>query len=203
MHQIQLQTFLLIYLASELNAIPVNDLQGCKDTDSYPLGQENCFLPLSREPCDDGQWTVVTADNRLKCENIPCKNEEAIFNETCINMFDSKACNNFGERLYIDKYGKGVCDCDDGWLRGDDGACYQEFTRGFCEENSILRIKPVKSICKTNCGVQGKGENFIFLDRFRKLKQLALRQYFVSQPTNQLQCEDNPCGDPRMSLPHL
>ena len=83
-----------------------------------------------------------------------------MFGGVCVHMLDTVACPNIGERLYISDDGEGFCDCDDGWGRGVDGRCYQEFTPGFCEENSIIRIR------------------------------------------EKLQCEENPCGDSRISLPH-
>ena len=42
---------------------------------------------------------------------------------------------------------------DEGWGKGDDGVCYQEFTVGFCTEDRIVRIN------KTQCQAQTWDEN--------------------------------------------
>eukprot|EP00092_Neocalanus_flemingeri_P045969 GFUD01051593.1.p1 GENE.GFUD01051593.1~~GFUD01051593.1.p1 ORF type:complete len:402 (-),score=77.03 GFUD01051593.1:88-1293(-) len=231
-------------------------LKKCQDPQMFPFENGECYLPTSTDPCVEGEWAIVT-NSMLTCEKIPCGPAEVLVGGECRNMFDPAACPAVGERMFVDKHGLGVCDCDDGWGRWEDGRCYQEFTRGFCDENQIIRIQPKDSSCKaktqdnkfrecvfpfvvknklyTGCATEdwpmtlseevegtpwcpmllypnktmkednwglctescpvSKDENsFVYKDEIRKRKLL--------QSSYHIQCDDNPCGDPRISLPH-
>ena len=160
----------------------------CLGRETFPLPGRGCHHPLSTEPCDEGEWAVLTSSSILSCELIPCENDDVMFGGRCVNMYDTEACPDVGERLFWDDHGEGVCDCDDGWGRGEDGRCYQEFTRGFCQENSIIRIREEVD-AKTARLIPGR-------------TRLLGRSHVPANPNHQLTCEDNPCGDHRISLPH-
>merc|ERR1719376_768695 len=214
----------------------------------------------------EGEWLVLTNTTMLVCQVRQCKEEKIMFGGVCVHMFDTVACPSIGERLYVTEYGEGVCDCDDGWGRGEDGRCYQEFTQGFCQENSIIRIREEDNncqarkkngsykpcvlpfmlnneiytgcaadqwpeilseevsgapwcptavndnleleednwgLCSQECQVSGGQGQIVFKDSFDDMKRKMKRRHSVADSNTHLRCEDNPCGDPRMSLPHV
>ena len=175
-------------------------------------------------------------------------------------MFEPGACPGIGERLFVNKHGEGVCGCDDGWGEGDDGICYQEFTQGFCQENTIVRINKKRchaqtrddnfkdcifpfvhndtlytgcaeqdwpqtlseevegtpwcptalhpnltlkgddwGLCSDHCPLDKGKDAFVYED---ELSMRMLRLLNTSS-TGIMECKDNPCGDPRSSLPHM
>ena len=114
-------------------------LKTCSIPGAFPFENGQCYVPSSSAPCREGEWAVVT-NSTLTCEDIPCGPVEVLLDGICSNLFDPIACPDTGERLFLDRHGQGFCDCDNGWGRWEDGSCYQEFTRGFCEENQIIRI---------------------------------------------------------------
>ena len=118
--------FLIIFLLFSMSfGLPPLDRNPCEDMETYPLENGKCFPPLSMEPCEEGHWTVIMADKRMRCQAIPCKEGQALFARICVPVFEKLACPKSGERLYVNQYGKGFCDCDDDWERGDDGVCYE------------------------------------------------------------------------------
>lgn len=244
-------------------AIP--EVVDCNDPEAFSFQRGSCYYPLSSEPCEEGEWAVVTSLNMLACQPLPCEPSKVLFNGKCIHMYDTLACPAVGERLFVNKYGEGVCDCDDGWGRGEDGRCYQEFTRGFCQENSIIRIRQEEGECKArakegsnkpcafpfildnqihtacaagrwpetlseevrgspwcptevdenlamignnwglcdqNCEIDAGENHIVFSDKFRKLNRQLGRRHSQALHKDLIKCESNPCGDPRISLPH-
>jgi hypothetical protein len=245
-------------------AVPVGE--NCQDPETFPFRGDSCNYPLSTSPCEEGEWAVVTSSNMLACKPLPCEHSKVLFNGKCIHMYDTVACPAVGDRLFVNKYGEGVCDCDDGWGRGEDGRCYQEFTRGFCQENSIIRISQVDrecrartkhgssklcafpfildnhlhtacadgkwpdtlseevpgtawcptevdesmamignnwGLCDTNCQIESRENKIVFIDKFMKMNRQIAKRHLQEVHTDILKCEDNPCGDPRISLPHM
>jgi len=198
----------------------------------------------------------VRENGNIFCEPNPCLNTNRVwFQGACTFIFNASACPSVGERLFVDKHGDAICDCDDGWARGPGGKCFQEFTRGFCQEDTILRIKkkrcqaqtldldfqecifpfihnntvytgcaqkdwpqqlseevenhpwcptaltPDKTLlefnwglCDDTCPLDKHETAVLYKDELRLL---------VTNSTNNLECIDNPCGDPRISLPHI
>ena len=148
-------------------------------------------------------------------------------------------------------------------MGGGNGRCYQEFTKGFCEEIQIIRIKEEDNctartqegtnmscafpfilnnklhtacavdawpktlseevegspwcptlldenltmvednwgLCEENCPIEEVGDSIIFNSKFQRMK-LQLQKLDGMSFYHHLTCEDNPCGDPRISLPH-
>ena len=93
-------------------AIP--DGGNCQDPETFPFQGDSCYYPLSTGPCEEGEWAVVTSSNMLAFQHTPCEPLKVLFNENCIHKYDTVACPAVGERLFVNKYGEGVCDCDDG-----------------------------------------------------------------------------------------
>jgi len=247
----------LITLAySQANPILVE----CPEPNTFAFPNGTCYVPTSTEPCDEGKWALVSTDNLLSCENITCKGDKVPLDGVCTYILDPLACEGIGERLFVNKHGERVCDCDEGWGRGDDGTCYQEFTVGFCEENTIVRINKTRcqadtwdskvkdcvfpfrhnntlytgcaghdwpealseevegapwcatavnsnltlkgdnwGLCTSDCPLDKDEESILYEGDF-SLRMLRLSHKAM---IGVMQCEDNPCGDPRISLPHI
>lgn len=101
-----------------------------------------CYDVTSQEPCREGEWLVLRDRDTLigSCQPRLCqKMEEVEVDGICEIVWNSKWCVGRGERLYVNVYGKGECDCEDGWYRHSDGECYQENTQGWCGEGDVLR----------------------------------------------------------------
>jgi len=257
---------LLPILVSCAFSAPVIEDVSCPEPDTFPHVLGGCYPALSSKPCKEGEWLVLINTTMLVCQVRQCKKEQIMFDGACVHMFDTAACPTIGERLYVTEYGEGVCDCDDGWGRGEDGRCYQEFTQGFCQENSIIRIREDDKncqartkngsyrpcvfpfmfnneiytgcaadqwpemlseevsgspwcptavndnleleedswgLCSQGCQVSGGQGQIVFKDRFADMKRKMKRRHSVADSTTLLRCEDNPCGDPRISLPHV
>ena len=65
----------------------------------------------------------------LEDDERRCEEDEVEVRGECVNIYRSGVCP-FGERLYSNVMGEGVCKCEEGWARNREGGrCYQEFTR--------------------------------------------------------------------------
>ena len=157
-----------------------------------PFKSGECYHPTTKGPCEEDEWLVVKDSELLVCEKNPCtKPDQVYFNGKCENIYADAVCGKtaLGQRLFVNERGEGVCGCDDGWWEDEEGICRQEFTRGGCEENKIIRIRNEASIPKT----------FISAEEFENIKL----QFSNNDLGMKIKCEDNPCGDPRVSLPHM
>ena len=140
-----------------------------------------CHDPATQGTCQDGEWLVSKDSQVLQCVKRPCRGQDEIFYDgECHELYEDGVCGlEPGLRLYVTSSGEGVCDCDDGWVRGPDNHCHQLFTQGYCEGDKILHQKM---------------PNFLFPGELRAFK-MGLRR-------DNVKCLVNPCGDPRVSLPH-
>ena len=142
-------TTVSLFLASCLTISPTVG-QLCPDPLMLPHPPSNsCYSPLDQGPCPAGSWLVEEPDQdpaQLHCQVEQCGQEMILYNDQCYDMFDPAACPRQGERLYLASSGRGECYCDEGWGRGQDGSCYQEFTRGPCNshqgEPKLFRMHP-------------------------------------------------------------
>ena len=143
MDRTQCWSSVCLLLASCLTISPTVG-QLCPDPLTLPHPPSNsCYSPLDQGPCPAGSWLVEEPDQdpaQLHCQVEQCGQEMILYNDQCYDMFDPAACPRQGERLYLASSGRGECYCDEGWGRGQDGSCYQEFTRGPCEENQIVML---------------------------------------------------------------
>ena len=159
----------------------------CENPHMYLVRSGECFHPASQGPCEDGEWLVVKNSGMLECERNPCEHPDQVeFSGRCHNIHEDGVCGEtaLGQRLFVNERGEGVCGCDDGWAADEQRICYQEFTPGFCKDNQIIRIRK-PSIPK----------HIIYEEDFAELK--------IRLSKSLMNCEDNPCGDPTVSLPHV
>ena len=102
----------------------------------FSVKHQQCFPPLSDKACVAGQakWFVARR-SRLEgvCRKIPCSDPAApvLHNGTCSALHTSNCPHN--NRLFVNKFGRGYCDCDEGWRRHqEDELCYQDRSAGPC-----------------------------------------------------------------------
>ena len=95
--------------------------------------------------------------------------------------------------MYVSSSGDSYCDCDDGWAKREnkDPLCYQEFTRGFCGEEEVVRI--LRTVRQLVEWTKRRG-SFFHNTEFQKFKKGLERHVAV--------CQKNPCGKSGVSLPH-
>ena len=99
-----------------------------------------CYSPLEQGPCKQGEWLVVRNCSLLACEERRCDEDEVEVNGECVIIYKSGVCP-FGERMYNNERGEGVCHCEEGWAKESSGGrCYQEFTRSEQELEILTNI---------------------------------------------------------------
>jgi len=113
-----------------------------------------CHEPLTVGACPADQWLVTTGDNTLSCQPKPCPEKQVLYEGVCQDGTDEgPVCTEIGQLWVLAPSGEALCVCHEDYLRGADGKCYVEFTRGNCEGNSIIREVNGKAACVQNpCG---------------------------------------------------
>jgi len=145
----QTLVLVVIQLIGLCTSNPVIETE-CPEPGTFRFSNGSCYTPTTVGPCKNGEWLIVRENGNIFCEPNPCIHTDQVwFHGACTFIFNASACPSVGERLFVDKHGDAVCDCDEGWARGPDGKCFQEFTRGFCQEDTILRIKKKRCQAQT------------------------------------------------------
>ena len=101
----------------------------CPDGQLLSSSDRSCYSPLVQGPCEQDEWLVVRNYSLLYCVEKKCEEDEVKIEGECVNIYKSGVCP-FGERMYANERGEGLCHCEQGWAKKDLGSkCYQEFTR--------------------------------------------------------------------------
>jgi len=123
----------------------------------FSLTDTKCHNPTSEGPCRNNKW-FVAVKGKLEgvCRRNLCTSEEnpIMYDGTCSGLYES--CPK-SSRLYLNKRGRGFCDCDQGFsYNTEDDSCHREHTQGPCgeEETWLGRKAPEKH--KTGHKVFGK-----------------------------------------------
>ena len=101
-----------------------------------------CHEPTLQGPCKNGEW-FVAVKRKLQgfCKRKQCTSEEKpiMSNGTCSAVYGS--CPQ-SSRLYLNKRGKGFCDCDDGFsFNVADNTCHREHMQGPCAETKSWKCR--------------------------------------------------------------
>ena len=105
-----------------------------------------CYKPTLKGPCKDGEW-FVAVKRQLQgfCKINECTSEEnpIMFNGTCSALYGSCPPSS---RLYLNKRGRGFCDCEEGFsFSPADSVCHREQRQGPCAEGQTWQCrKPPK-----------------------------------------------------------
>jgi len=140
----------------------------------YQTQAGECLQPLTQGHCQEDEWLVFTNERILECKKKACGNETALVNGECVVIEDKKKCHNLGEALFFNIWGNPTCHCKIGWLRenrmrnpnkvwGDTnidfvvksgGKCIQEFTRGDCPTNMMIKFSEdgIAGCIRNPCG---------------------------------------------------
>jgi len=119
-----------------------SDISRCADLgELYSVEDDQCYTPLSRGHCRQGEMIVLSESGVGICKRDTCKENEVLMNGSCVGMFEMDTCQGRGEMLRWDVKGQGKCGCmPDGWghMRGRTG-CYQQSSRCPCSRGQIVR----------------------------------------------------------------
>jgi len=146
----------------------------------YHPGQDACFPPLTRGPCNEDEMIVLSPDTGLGiCITDACSNSQEVFIEgQCRELFGFEKCQDYGEMLRWTVEGKGECSCEDGWGRlPGSSKCSQQSTQASCPEGQIVR-EAARRCTKLDIHEAMKGiEN----ERYLQEKVETLRQIHCEQ----------------------
>merc|ERR1719233_322863 len=133
-------------------------------TACYKTRSGECGEPLSKGECGDREWLVLGQSGLLECQERDCHPEKVLIDGLCLDIDYTSNCTGSGEAIFINAKGELSCQCKDGWGRNtraqDDnppvwgeqgvqrvprtlaskGACFQEFTQGFCADNFLTKF---------------------------------------------------------------
>jgi len=111
-----------------------------KEKKTYFQEDGKCYKHSTRGPCPESHMFVAIRKKlRGKCVETICKDDEKPFlhQGVCQGLYGP--CRP-GMRLYYNRFGESICDCDEGFLvSSKDGACYKEFSTGNCREGQTWR----------------------------------------------------------------
>jgi len=111
-----------------------------KEKKTYFQEDGKCYKHSTRGPCPESHMFVAIRKKlRGKCVETICKDDEKPFlhQGVCQGLYGP--CRP-GMRLYYNRFGESICDCDEGFLvSSKDGACYKEFSTGNCGEGQTWR----------------------------------------------------------------
>lgn len=106
-----------------------------------------CHSLLQQGPCPDNQWFILRDDTAIAkiaiatCVDYPCQNTSyvpLVDTEKCQLIGDESPCQD-GAVVVADYFGKGKCECQEGYLPYED-KCIKNGSQGPCQEQEIFTL---------------------------------------------------------------
>ncbi|XP_018020244.1 uncharacterized protein LOC108676639 [Hyalella azteca] len=114
---------------------------GCERSEVM-LEDGRCAPLLSTLHCPYQHWVLLNKDTS-KGECVPrlCGDGRVYVerDELCHDVNEHGICAH-SQRLYLDAFGKAVCDCPDGMYHGPGGRCYTLFDPAYCAHGTVLQF---------------------------------------------------------------
>ncbi|KAF2353014.1 protein of unknown function DUF4789 [Trinorchestia longiramus] len=114
---------------------------GCERSEVV-LEDGRCAPLLSTLHCPYQHWVLLNRDTR-KGECVPrlC-GEGRVYverDQLCHDVNEHGICAE-SQRLFLDAFGRSVCDCPDGMYQGPDGQCFILYDPAYCAQGTVLQF---------------------------------------------------------------